>query len=156
MSLFGSVMLLSSPATRGESLADLMEQVGLGALIGTWVDADTGGEMVTVTYSWKIKNHALALSVKSQNGNSEAMIALDPATEEVIHIGVDDEGRMSKGKWSSDNGLAVLEVARFSGAGADRKIRISHKIVGNKELVVGMTNASTGESGEFSLVRKAE
>ena len=156
LSLFATFALFSLAPARAQNLGELLEEVELGAIIGTWVDEDTKGEAVTVTYSWRIENHALALSVKSPNGNSEALIAVDPANGEILHLSVDDKGRMTKGKWSEEGGLAVLDIARVDADGETVELQITHKLVDNSDLVVGMTNADTGEGGEFTLVRKPE
>jgi hypothetical protein len=154
--VIASLLVLSTVSGRAENLGELLEQVGLGAIVGTWVDEDTQGENATVTYAWRIQNHALALSVKSQNGQSEALIGIDPASKEVLHVGIDEQGRLTKGKWSERDGLAVLDLVRIDGNGEELKLQLTHKIIDNKQLVIGMKNVATDEGGEFTLVRKPE
>ena len=151
-----SIATLSLAPAHADNLGEMLEKIGLGAIIGTWVDADTKGEAITVTYSWRIENHALALSVKSPNGNSEALIGVDPKTGDAVHMSLDDRGGVSRGKWSEDDGVAILNIVRTSVDGEETKIRITHVIRDNKELVVGMKNVETDQGGNVTLVRKPE
>ena len=75
------------PAAGADTLAEKLEEVGLGALIGTWVDPDSNGDQISVTYTWRVKDHALGMSVKTPNRTSEALIGLDPKTGEVRWLG---------------------------------------------------------------------
>ncbi|MFP6867298.1 MAG: hypothetical protein VCA35_15250 [Roseibacillus sp.] len=144
------------PAAGADTLAEKLEEVGLGALIGTWVDPDSNGDQITVTYTWRVKDHALGMSVKTPNRTSEALIGLDPKTGEVIHTTHDDKGGSGQGKWAEENDVATLTLTVIDSEKKETNLRITHKIVDNKQLVVGMKRADNDEGGEITLVRKAE
>ncbi len=144
------------PAAGADTLAEKLEEVGLGALIGTWVDPDSNGDQITVTYTWRVKDHALGMSVKTPNRTSEALIGLDPRTGEVIHTTHDDKGGSGQGKWAEENDVATLTLTVIDSEKKETNLRITHKIVDNKQLVVGMKRADNDEGGEITLVRKAE
>ena len=84
------MFLLSGTSSRAQNLGEILESGGLGALIGTWVDQDTNGQAISLTYTWRIKNRVLGLSIRMPGDNSEALIAVDPESGEVmlslIHI----------------------------------------------------------------------
>ena len=144
------------PAAGADTLAEKLEEVGLGALIGTWVDSDSNGDQITVTYTWRVKDHALGMSVKTPNRTSEALIGLDSKTGEVIHTTHDDKGGSGQGKWAEENDVATLTLTVIDSEKKETNLRITHKIVDNKQLVVGMKRADNEEGGEITLVRKAE
>ncbi len=144
------------PAAGADTLAEKLEEVGLGALIGTWVDPDSNGDQITVTYTWRVKDHALGMSVKTPNRTSEALIGLDPRTGEVIHTTHDDKGGSGQGKWAEENDVATLTLTVIDSDKKETNLKITHKIVDNKQLVVGMKRADNDEGGEITLVRKAE
>lgn len=154
--LLGALAACSFPALRAENLGDLLEQADLGALIGTWVDQDTKGESVTVTYAWRIRNHALGMSVKTPNRTSEALIGMNPKTGEVVHVSLDDQGGAGRGTWGEEDGLATLTLNVVNAEGEEMKMKVTHKIIDNKELVVTMKNVDTDQGGEITLVRKPE
>ncbi|MFM1561314.1 MAG: hypothetical protein ACKJSK_18545 [Roseibacillus sp.] len=144
------------PVAGADTLAEKLEEVGLGALIGTWVDPDSNGDQITVTYTWRVKDHALGMSVKTPNRTSEALIGLDPKTGEVIHTTHDDKGGSGQGKWAEENDVATLTLTVIDSEKKETLLKITHKIVDNKQLVVGMKRADNDEGGEITLVRKAE
>lgn len=151
-----SFSLLASSALRAENLAEKLEQAELGSLIGTWVDQDSNGDQVSVTYAWRVKDHALGMSVKTPNRTSEALIGVNPKTGEVMHVSIDNKGGAGMGKWGQENGVVTLTLKIVDSEAKETSLKVTHKIVDNKHLVIGMKNAETDEGGEITLVRKAE
>ena len=98
----------------------------------------------------------LSANEEKNEGNSEAMIAVDPKTGEVIHTTHDDKGGSGQGKWAEENDVATLTLTVIDSEKKETNLRITHKIVDNKQLVVGMKRADNDEGGEITLVRKAE
>ena len=150
--------MLFCPAlsSRAETLGEILESAELGALIGTWVDEDSNGEALSLTYTWRIENHVLGLSVKMADNNSEAMIAVNPENGEVVHVTANEKGGMGMGKWADENGVATLTLTTVNADKEETAVKITHQIVDNKQLVVGLKNVETGEGGEMTLVRKSE
>jgi hypothetical protein len=154
--ILSSLLLCVTVSARAENLGEILERAELGALAGTWVDEDSNGEAISLTYTWRIENYVLALSVKRPNNNSEAMIAVDPKTGEVVHVTANEKGGMGRGKWAEENGVATLTL-KFANLGKEEMtLKITHRIVDNKQLVVGLKNVETDEGGEMILVRKSE
>ncbi len=154
--ILSSLLLCVTVSARAENLGEILERAELGALTGTWVDEDSNGEAVTVTYTWRIRNHVLGLSVKSPEMRSEAMIAVDPRSGDVVHASANDEGGIGQGKWAEENGVATLTLKVVNADQEKMTLKITHRIVDNKQLVVGMKEADSSEGEEITLVRKAE
>ena len=149
-------LLTVSFSARAENLAEILEQAELGALIGTWVDEDSNGEAISITYAWRVPSHALGMSVKTADRNTEALIAVDPKSGEVVHHSVDSKGGMGRGKWAEEDGVATLTLQLVNDEQEEMTLKITHAIIDNKKLVIGLKNADTDEGGEVTLVRKAE
>ena len=150
------MLLCAAFSARAETLGEILESAELGALIGTWVDQDSNGEAISLTYTWRIENHVLSLSVKRPSNNSEAMIAVDPRTGEVVHVTANEKGGMGRGKWAEEDGVATLTLTTVNADKEEMTVKITHQIVDNKQLVVGLRNVETDEGGKMTLVRKAE
>ena len=148
--------IFSFTAAKAENLADILEASELGALLGTWVDEDSNGDAITVTYAWRLKGHALGMSVKTANRSSEALIAVDPKSGNVVHVSADDKGGIGHGTWGEEDGVATLTLKVVDAEKKERNLKITHKIIDNKKLVVGFKSADTDEGAEITLVRKAE
>ncbi|MDB4697408.1 hypothetical protein OAF29_11100, partial [Akkermansiaceae bacterium] len=76
-----SIAALSASFTvsnlQAQTLGDVMKEAGIEKMLGTWVDADTNGENFKLSYKWKIKNHAVEVSLKTQENTSSALIVFD-------------------------------------------------------------------------------
>ncbi len=142
---------------RADTLGEILEDAKLSAIIGTWVDQESKGEKITMTYAWRIKDHALGLSVMTENRTSEALIGVNPKTGEVVHTSVDSKGGAGIGTWKEKDGVATLTLLVSNAEGEEIKLKITQQLRDdNKQLVVGMKNAETEEGGEGTLVRKAK
>ena len=151
-----SLLLAPLHVSRAETLGEILESAELGALIGTWVDEDSNGGAISLTYSWRLENHVLGLSVKMPDNNSEAMIAVNPEDGEVVHVTANDKGGMGMGKWADENGVATLTLTTVNADSEETTVKITHQIVDNRKLVVVFKDVGTGEGGEMTLVRKSE
>ena len=156
--LMAGLSLLLAPlhVARAETLGEILESAELGALIGTWVDEDSNGGAISLTYYWGLENHVLGLSVKMPDNNSEAMIAVNPEDGEVVHVTANDKGGMGMGQWADENGVATLTLTTVNADSEETTVKITHQIVDNRKLVVGFKDVGTGEGGEMTLVRKSE
>ena len=57
-----AVILSGAPSARAESLGDLLREHRWHLIIGTWVDEDTRGGTIKVTYAWKFKDQLIQVT----------------------------------------------------------------------------------------------
>ena len=141
---------------QADTLADVMKTEGIDNMLGTWVDADTNGEMLRITYKWKIKGHSIEVNLKTEDSTSSALIVFDQASEEVLHMGVNSKGELGRGTWSAQNGVAILDLTQTDADGQEVEMKISHKVVDKNSMTLGFEMKATGEGGELALVRPAK
>jgi len=155
LSLAALSVSFTTSSLHADTLGDVMKAEGIHKMLGTWIDADSNGEKIKITYRWKIKDHAVELILKTQDGTSTALIAYDQEAEKVIHMGVNSKGELGRGSWSTQNGVAILDITQTNSDGQEVELKVSHKIVDKNSLTVGFEMKGSGESGEISLVRAA-
>ena len=85
------VSLAALPA-KAESLGDMMRSAGWDRIFGTWVDADTQGAAVSISYGWKFKDKVVESTVKMGDRESYSLIGINATNGEVFHVGVDSDG----------------------------------------------------------------
>lgn len=155
-----SIAALSASFTasnlQAQTLGDVMKEAGIEKMLGTWVDADTNGENFKLSYKWKIKGHAVELSLKTQDTTSSALIVFDQESEQVLQMGVNSKGALGRGTWTAQDGAAVLDLTQTNADGEEVELKVTHKIVDKNSLTVGFEMQSTGDTGEISLVRPAK
>ena len=156
LSLVALSVSFASSNLQADTLGDVMKAEGIDKMLGTWVDADTEGENFKISYRWKIKGHAVELGLKTQESTSTALIIFDQGSEEVLHIGANSKGALTRGKWSTHDGAAVLDLTQTNAGGEVVELKVTHKIVDKSTLTVGFEMKATGDTGEISLVRPAK
>ena len=158
LALIGIVSLtitgLTSPA-QGEDLGGALESVNWKDIIGTWVDSESKGERVTLSYSWKFENKVIEVNSKMGELKSVSLMVFNPESEEVFMAGGNNKGGGSMGKWSIDNGDAVLDLSYIRSDGEKGKMKIRHHRVDKDTIkVTGSSGDDSGEGFTITLVRK--
>ncbi len=74
----------------------------------------------------------------------------------MIHTTLDSKGGAGRGTWGEEEGVATLTLTVIDAEKKETKRKITHKIVDNKRLEIGMKNVEKDQGGEVALVRKAE
>jgi len=97
----------TSGAAAQETLADLMQQTGCNWLIGKWAGETPDGDKYEIEYKWMLKDHVISMHFKGFNIEYHGIIFYKADDEEVVQIGVDQNGRNGKGTWLAENGKAV-------------------------------------------------
>jgi hypothetical protein len=93
-------------------LGSVLRDARWDRLIGTWVDPGTRGKNFKTTYTWKIKDVLIETVHKDSSSESVALIAINPETGDIRHMGGDAGGSMFTGTWTfAKSGDATLEVA---------------------------------------------
>jgi len=103
------IFMCTSGAAAQETLGDLMQQTGCDWLIGKWAGFSDDGQKYEIEYKWEIKSHVLSVHFKGFNFEYHGIIFYKPDDEEVVQIGVDNNGGNGKGTWVADYGTAVMK-----------------------------------------------
>ena len=119
-----------------ENLGDLLRQTGWDRILGTWVDQDTNGDTVKITYAWKFKDRVVEVNSKAGKLETVGLIGVNAKTGDVHHLGADNQGGGSIGKWRVEDGDAVLELAFVSGDGKEGGMKIRQHLKDNDTLVL--------------------
>lgn len=141
--IIGCVIFTSafSPAARevnaAEKLSDILREHDWDGIVGTWGDAETGGESFSVSYVWKIEDRVIEVTTKYEDRESVALMGVNAMSGEVFHMGADSGGGSSLGKWEvDDNGDAILGLLFTGGNGEQGAMSIRHHRVDDNTLVV--------------------
>ncbi len=97
----------TSGAAAQETLGDLMQETGCNYLIGTWAGETPDGQKYEIEYKWALKNHVISMHFKGFDIEYHGIIFYKADDEQVVQIGVDQNGRNGKGSWLAENGKAV-------------------------------------------------
>jgi hypothetical protein len=143
------VMSVLWSSAAAENLGDMLREAGWNKIIGTWMDADTKGEKITVRYGWKYKDHVIQVTSTMGELKSTSLIGRNGKTGEIFQAGANSTGGASLGKWSEEGGDAVLEVGYVSPEGEEGGMQIRHHMQDDDTMVVTVS----GEGAEPDLGR---
>lgn len=151
MGVLAVLGLVFATATAG-NLGEMLREAGWSKIIGTWVDAETKGERVTITYAWKYEDQLIESTSTMGELKSTSLIGVHGKTGDVYHVGANNRGGAVLGKWTGEDGDAVLEVGYVSGEGEEGKMKIRHAMQDDDTMEVTVE----GEDGTMTvkLVRK--
>jgi len=94
-------------AAAQDTLGDLMQQTGCTWLIGKWAGETPDGDKYEIEYKWALKDHVISMHFKGLNIEYHGIIFYKADDEQVVQIGVDQNGRNGKGTWLAEYGKAV-------------------------------------------------
>jgi len=126
---------------KGKSLATILRESGWEGIVGTWIDARTGGRDVRTTYAWTIPERVLGVANTGGDNPSTALIAVNASDGEVFQVGGDSRGGTFAGTWTvGDDGAATLRLS-ITGADGNRfDLAFRHELIGpdRMRLTVGL------------------
>jgi len=103
------LIIWNSAASAQENLGSLMEQSGSDWLVGKWAGESPDGQKYTMDYKWELKPHVLSVHFKGLGFEYHGIIFYKAAEEQVIQIGVDNNGGTGKGIWEAEYGKAMMK-----------------------------------------------
>jgi len=101
------LFIWTSGAAAQDTLGDLMQMTGSDWLIGKWAGETPDGDRYEIEYKWVLKDHVISMHFKGFNIEYHGIIFYKADDEEVVQIGVDQNGRNGKGTWLAEYGKAV-------------------------------------------------
>ncbi|MCF7675164.1 MAG: hypothetical protein K9N23_10950 [Akkermansiaceae bacterium] len=115
------------------TLGEMVSSSGLEWMVGKWASEDGN---VSFSHTWKLDKHALAVTFKMGERESEGMIMVKPGTDEVIYGAVDNTGGMAVGKWTKLNGNPTLISTHTGPDGRVRKMAVEYIHTDDETLTV--------------------
>ena len=160
LSLIAALALTTGISTRAENLGDIVAAQGCEWIIGNWEDAATGGQVLKLTYEWRLNKHAIAMKAQTTETEAEGLIARNPKNGDVGYIAVDNRGGGAMGMVTRDDEGRVVIKATIQRPGRDpSRIGVVHEKKDASTIKVTVHEVSeSGELGEIKesieLVRK--
>ena len=153
--LAGAMLLVwfGAPVVSAESLGEMLRGAGWDRILGVWVDQETNGQKIRLTYAWKYEDKVLELSAKTSDNEATALIGVNGKTGEVYQVGADSKGTGSLGKWSAVDGDAILDLGFVTEGGNEGRLKIRHHMQDANTLVITIEKE---EPITITLVRSAE
>lgn len=127
----------STPLPAADTLGDVLREAGWQRIIGTWVDAETGGEKIRATYEWKIDDRVIATTTRRFGKESAALICINAKSGDIFHIGGDSEGGSFLGKWQLEtNAYANLTLGMVEPDGGQETMTVQYELVDDNTMKV--------------------
>jgi hypothetical protein len=130
-------------------VGDLLREHRWHLIIGTWVDEDTRGGTIKVTYAWKFKDQLIQVTSKIGDRKTVGLMGLNRKTGDVYYLAGDDEGGCSRGQWEIEAGDAILNLAHVNAEGQESEASIRHHLKNDNTLLVSMND----DPSTLTLVR---
>lgn len=134
--LAATLTIFWASSAGAETLGEMLRDSGWDRIIGTWVDKDTKGERLKTTFAWKFENRVIEVNNKMGELHSVALIAVNAKNGEVFHVGANDKGGGVLGKWTEEDGDAILELGYVRENGEEGEMRIRHHLEDDDTMVV--------------------
>ena len=146
------LFILGGATSHAETLADILKESKWDGIIGTWVDPKTKGQNRKITYTWKVKDHAILVTGATFGTNSVAIMGRNAKDGSVFHAGTDSKGTSVLGKWEFKDGEAILGLGFVSGEGVEGVMQIRYTKKDENTLVVSVEGL-TPRPIVYSLVK---
>lgn len=76
----------------------MLRESGWDWILGTWVDEDTNGDSVKITYAWRFEDRVVEVTSKTGKLETVGLVGVNAKTGEVHHLGADNQGGGCLGK----------------------------------------------------------
>ena len=138
VALAAILVMLGGVTSYAETLGDVLKESKWDGIIGTWVDPETKGQNMKVTYAWKVKDHAILVTGTAFGTNSVAIMGRSAKDGTVFHAGAGSKGTSVLGKWDLKDGVAILGLAFVSGEGVEGVMQIRYTMKDKNTVVVSV------------------
>ena len=146
------LFMLGGVTSYAETLGDVLKESKWDGIIGTWVDPETKGQNMKVTYAWKVKDHAILVTGTAFGTNSVAIMGRSAKDGTVFHVGADSKGTSVLGEWDFKDGDAILGLGFVSGEGVEGVMQIRYTMKDENSLVVSVEGL-TPEPIVYTMVK---
>lgn len=110
--LVAGLLVGGTVAVAAENLGSILRKSGWDRMIGTWVDAQTKGQMYRSVTFWRFKDQVLeSLNEDFQEEKQEiSLMIYNPKKGEVYQVSADDHGGSTSGRWTFSADEAILDL----------------------------------------------
>jgi hypothetical protein len=145
--------LLVAASVSAADLAGRMREGGVEWLIGKWAAETDSGGMLKLSYEWGVQPSLVVSRFKSDDDESMAMIYFDENDKKVRHFAVGQSGRLGKGEWIADGGVATLKYEGRSASGESMRLGFVHRKKDASTMEVEVRElTSDGKVGDTALM----
>ena len=141
-------------------LSDLVSEGGFDWMIGRWEYETDGGDKLQIVYKWELDKHMISVYFKMPNYESRGMIYYKPVENEIVQIGVDNRGGLSKAIWDTDGERAISKGEHTEANGEIRRYGIAHSRTAagamKAEVYELDSDGNLGEEPGFTLEYKRQ
>jgi len=136
--LAAALLVGSTPVSAAENLESMLRESGWDRMIGTWVDAKTGGKMHKSVTSWRFKDQVLESSSEDllQGKKEVSLMIYNPKKDEVYHVSADDKGGSSSGKWTFTKDEAILDLGFVTPDKEEGLLQLRYKFIDDDTMTV--------------------
>ena len=136
------LFMLGGATSHAKTLGDTLRESKWDRIIGTWVDPETKGQNRKVTYTWKVKDHAILATGAAFGTNSVAIMGRNAKDGTLFHAGTDSKGTSFLGKWEVKDGEAILGLGFVTGEGVEGVMQIRYAKKDENSLTVSLEGIS--------------
>jgi hypothetical protein len=105
------------------TLGEMTRAAGFEWIIGKWTSENGNASF---SYTWKLDEHAVAVTFKMGDRESEGLILVKPGTDQVVYGGADNKGGMIIGAWTKFNDHPTLISTYTDVDGTERKMAVEY------------------------------
>jgi hypothetical protein len=147
----GGIVSVAGTTQAQETLADHIDEQRLHWIFGEWEGETDDGETVEVSYSWGLNQNLVMGQIKTDDWEGKSFTALDPASDVVKYVGMDDRGIYASGVWEAEDGKAILKYGYETPRGESGRVGVVHSRIDDQTMKVELH----GLSGNDDLVQPA-
>lgn len=140
-----------APALHAATLGEMTRSAGFEWIIGKWTSAEGNASF---SYSWKLDQHAVAVTFKMGDRESEGLILVKPGASKVVYGGADNKGGMVIGSWTKFNDHPTLISTRTDADGTERKMAVEYLKTDDETLTVKIYGLGADDQPDVATVRE--
>ena len=145
------LVAVGSVAVGQESLKDVVEQQGLGWMVGQWKATMDNGQDIVLTYRWAVEGHAVVTTFKMGESSTQGMIYLDADAQQVKQFSVDSRGQVTKGTWEVKEGAAISKTTMTDEYGQATDVGIAYSQGDATTMKVAVYGLEGGELSAYPV-----
>jgi hypothetical protein len=127
-----------------DTLKEVVEQEGLGWLMGQWKTTTDDGTEIALTYRWAVNGHAIVSIFKMGERTSQGLIYFDAEAQEVKQFAIDSRGKATKSTWESEYGKAKVTTQMTDENGESTDVVIVYSKVSRTTINVAVHGVEYG------------